>query len=144
MKDFCYKMALALAFTVAALVSHSIAGTQPGPIKYLVKASCLTETRNGKTSCWGIVVNFDKGKFKRKIRSNELTIYEAKHGANITNLMTCHTTRDGKQLTIKFKRGTGDFGTGNQAQIRLYKSAFAVAPNGFPDYIVFVQKTDLN
>jgi hypothetical protein len=58
--------------------------------------------------------------------------------------MTWRTSRDRKQLTIKFKPGTGDFGTGNQAEITLYKTAFSLPPKNFPEYMVIVQRTDIN
>jgi hypothetical protein len=109
---------------------------------WLVRTSCLTEIRQGKQSCWGIVIDFDDARFKTKISSEQLKIYEAKHGTSLLRLMTWHVSRDGKQLIIKFKPGMGDFGTGNRAEVTLYKTAFITPPKQFPNYAVFVQNTD--
>jgi hypothetical protein len=126
------------------LVSASAAWAQPGPLKYQLATSCVTEIRGGKKSCWGVIVKFDDALFNKRVRRNQLKIFESKHGANLLNLMTWRTSRDGKQLTIKFKPGMGDFGTGNPAEITLYKSAFSLPPKDFPDYLVIVQPTDIN
>jgi hypothetical protein len=144
MENSCYKTVLLLAVMVIAFIKPTAAWAQPGPIKYRVRTSCLTEIRGGKKSCWGIVINFDDARFKKSVQPSQLKIFEAKHGSNIIKLMTWRVSEDRKQLTIKFKRGTGDFGTGNQAGITLYKTAFTVPPNAFPEYVVFVQKTDIN
>ena len=108
-----------------------------------VSTSCLTEIRDGKKSCWGVVIDFEDARFKTKISSQELKIYESKHKTSLLKLMTWHVSRDGKQLVIKFKPGMGDFGTGNQAEITLYKTAFKTPPKQFPDHVIFVQNTDL-
>jgi hypothetical protein len=100
--------------------------------------------RAGKQSCWGIVIKFDGAVFKTRVLPSQLQVFEAKHGANLLNLMTWHTSRDRKQLTIKFKPGTGDFGSGNKAEITLYKTAFTLPPKDFPEYMVIVQRTDIN
>ncbi|HZE71986.1 MAG TPA: hypothetical protein VE135_20945 [Pyrinomonadaceae bacterium] len=141
MKSACYKTALALAVIVIPFVSLSAPG-QLGDPKFRVSTSCLTQIRDGKKSCWGIVINFDDAQFKKRIPSDQLKVFEAKHGHNLINLMTWRVSRDRKKLTIQFKAGTGDFGTGNQAEITLYKTAFTVPPRDFPDYVVFVQRTD--
>ena len=127
-----------------AFVNSSATWAQLGPRKYLLTASCLTEIRAGKKSCWGIVIKFDDAVFKKRVQPNQLKIFEAKHGANLLSLMTWHTSRDRKQLTIKFKPGTGDFGTGNQAEITLSKTAFTLPPKDFPEYMIIVQRTDIN
>ena len=57
--------------------------------------------------------------------------------------MTWQVSRDGKQLTIKFRPGAGDFGAGNEAEVTLYKTAFAVPPKDYPEYAIFSRKTDL-
>jgi hypothetical protein len=129
---------------LAMTLSFSVASAQPRPVKHHVTTSCLTEIRGGRKSCWGIVIKFDDAQFKKRVRPNQLKIFEAKHGANLIDLMTWRTSRDRKQLTIKFRPGTGDFGTGNQAEITLYRAVFASPPKDFPDYLVIVQRTDLN
>jgi hypothetical protein len=112
--------------------------------KYQSRTSCLIETRGGKKSCWGIVIDFDDAHLKKRIPPQQLRISEAKHGTNLIKLMTWRVSGDGKRLTIKFKYGTGDFGTGNRAEVTLYKTSFIVPPKNFPNYAVFVQGTDLN
>jgi hypothetical protein len=129
---------------LAMTLSFSVASAQPRPVKHPVTTSCLTEIRGGRKSCWGIVIKFDDAQFKKRVRPNQLKIFEAKHGANLIDLMTWRTSRDRKQLTIKFRPGTGDFGTGNQVEITLYRAVFDSPPKDFPDYLVIVQRTDLN
>jgi hypothetical protein len=131
-----------LLFTV--FVNVSVASGQLGPPRYKLTTSCLTEIRGGKQSCWGIIVKFDDALFNKRVKRNQLKIFESKHGANLLNLMMWRTSRDRKQLTIKFKPGTGDFGTGNQAEITLYKTAFSLPPKNFPEYLIIVQRTDIN
>jgi hypothetical protein len=133
-----------LAVTLAAFLNLSVAFGQLGPPKWQVRTSCLTEIRGGKKSCWGIVIDFDDAQFKKRISPLQLKIFEAKHGTNLTNLMTWRVSRDGKRLTVKFKPGTGDFGKGNRAEITLYKTAFIVPPRDFSDHAIFVRETDLN
>ena len=129
---------------LTVLENASAAGAQPGPRKHQLTTSCVTESRGGKKSCWGVIVKFYDARFNRRVQRSQLKIFESKHGANLINLMTWRTSRDRKQLTIKFKRGTGDFGTGNQAEITLYKTAFSLRPKDFPEYLVILQRTDIN
>ena len=137
---------------VAAIVlaNFSVAKSQVRPITELrdptwqVQTSCLTEIRGGKKSCWGVVIEFADAHFKTKISSQQLKIYEAKHGSSLQKLMTWSVSNAGRRLTIRFKPGTGDFGSGNKAEITLYKTAFIEPPKDFPDCVILVQKTDLN
>jgi hypothetical protein len=129
---------------LTVFVNASAAWAQPGPRKYQLTISCVTEIRGGKKSCWGIIVKFDDALFNKRVQRNQLKIFESKHGANLINLMTWRTSRDRKQLTIRFKPGTGDFGTANQAEITLYKTAFSLPPKDFPEYLVIVRRTDID
>jgi hypothetical protein len=140
MKQALCAMSL-LIFLATTFVRTSAA--RPQPRTHNMRISCLTEVRAGKKSCWGIVIRFAEGRFKKTIRANQLKVYEAKHGANILDLMMWETSRDRKQLTIKFKPGDGDFGTGNRVAVTLYKTAFASAPNKFPPHVVIVKNTDV-
>src|SRR4029453_1153622 len=117
-----------LAVTLAAFLNLSVAFGQLGPPKWQVRTSCLTEIRGGKRSCWGIVIDFDDAEFKKRISLQQLKIFEENHGPNLLNLKTWRVSNSGKRLTIKFKPGTGDFGTGNRVEITLYKTAFIVPP----------------
>jgi hypothetical protein len=122
--------------------SMYVAAQQFPPPRHPVRTSCLTEIRGGKKSCWGIVIKLDSALFKKTIRRDDLKVVEAKHGANITYLTNWHTSHGGKELTIEFKPGRGDFGTGNRVAITLYKTAFALPTKNFPDYMTIVQNTD--
>jgi len=139
-----------LIITLIVLANSSNAKSQLRPITELrnptwqVQTSCLTEIRNGKKSCWGVVIEFQDARFKTIVSPQQLKIYEAKHGSSLQKLMTWRVSDNGRRLTIKFKPGTGDFGSGNSAEVTLYESAFIEPPKAFPDYVIFVQKTDLN
>src|SRR5439155_24099824 len=98
MEKPCYKTALILAVIVVVFLNPSVAWTQPGPMKYNVSTSCLTEIRHGKKSCWGIVINFAEARLRKTIPPNELKVYEAKHGSNMIDLMTWSVSRVRKQL----------------------------------------------
>jgi len=131
------------------LANISVAKTQLRPITELrnptwqVRTSCLTEIRGGEKSCRGIVIEFDNAQFKARISPQQLKIYEAKHGTSLLKVMTWRVSGDRKRLTIRFKAGTGDFGSGNRAEVTLYREAFIVPPKDFPEYVIFVQETDL-
>ena len=139
-----HKTYLILAVMATALVNFSAARGQPGPRKYQVSTACLTEIREGKKSCWGVVITFDNARFRKRISPQQLKVSEAKHGYNLIDLMKWRVSQGGRRLTIKFKPGTGDFGTGNQAEVTLFKTAFAQPPKDFPDHLVLVQRTDMN
>jgi hypothetical protein len=136
-------------FTLILFANISVAQNRVRPLSELrnptwqVRTSCLAETREGKKSCWGVVIHFDDARFKPRICPRELKIYEAKHATSLLRLMTWRVSRDRKELVIKFKPGRGDFGTGNRAEITLYKSVFTTPPKDFPDYVIFEQNTDV-
>ena len=50
-----------------------------GPKVKSVGISQLIETRNGKTSCWGLVIQFDRLTLKKSIDQDELSIVDAKY-----------------------------------------------------------------
>lgn len=139
-----------LIVTVIVLANSSVGRSQLRPITELrnptlqVQTSCLTEIRHGKKSCWGIVIEFEDARFNTRISPQQLKIHEAKHGSSLLKLMTWWVSGNGRRLTIRFKPGTGDFGSGNRAEITLYKAALVEPPKDFPDYVIFVQKTDLD
>jgi hypothetical protein len=86
--------------------------------------SQLVETRNGKASCFGVVVHLSNMTFKRSIVASQIRIVEAKHGHDLTDIMVWSVGKKGKRLTIRFKENAGDFGTGNVVQIDIDRSAF--------------------
>ena len=145
------RLFLSAALFLAGCISSDASGPsdqwatwQYTPPEYQSHTSCLIEIRDGKKSCWGIVIDFDDAHLRKTISPQQLRISEAKHGTNLIKLMTWDVSHDGKRLTIKFKPGTGDFGAGNRAKITLYKTSFIVPPKNFPNHAVFVQGTDPN
>jgi hypothetical protein len=63
--------------------------------------------------------------FKKTVKANALSIIEQKHNRDEKNIMTWHVDKSGKKLTIKFKKGCGDFGTGNIVDIIIKPSAIS-------------------
>ena len=61
--------------------------------------------------------------FNKTVKANELSIIEQKHDREEKNIMTWRVDKYGKKLTIKFKKGCGDFGTGNIVDITIKSSA---------------------
>jgi hypothetical protein len=84
----------------------------------------LIEVRNGRKSCWGVVIQLGELRFKKRITADQLTIREAKHGHDLRGIMLWRVSRGGKQLIIKFKKGAGDFGSGNAVEVRVDRAAF--------------------
>lgn len=88
------------------------------------RISQLLENRNGKVSCWGVVIQLGHMTFKKRIAARQIRIVEAKHGHELTDIMVWSVTDKGKRLTVKFKENAGDFGTGNVLQINIDRAAF--------------------
>jgi hypothetical protein len=95
---------------------------------FAAEASCLIEARADVTSCWGVVIQLDRGSFKPKIGSEQITVVEAKYGRNLLSLMNWAVSPDGKRLTVKFKQGKGDFGSGNTVIVRVAAAALSDIP----------------
>lgn len=85
----------------------------------------IIETREGHKSCWGVLIQLDKLSFNRTIKANELSIIEQKHNRDIKNIMTWRVDKSRHKLTIKFKKGCGDFGTGNIVDVTIKSSAIS-------------------
>ena len=77
----------------------------------------IAETREGHKSCWGVLIQLEKMSFNKTIKANELSIIEQKHDREEKNIMTWRVDKSGKKLTIKFKKGCGDFGSGNVVDV---------------------------
>src|ERR1039458_5058512 len=84
----------------------------------------LIETRNG-TACWGFVVQLDKLSFEETIGPGELSLVDAKYNRELKDIMTWTVDKSKKVLTVKFKPGMGDFGSGNTV-------TFVLKPGVFP------------
>ena len=99
-----------------------------GPKFKGVGISQLIETRNGKTSCWGLVIQFDRLTLKKSIDQDELSIIEAKYLKDLKDIMTWSVDKTRKKLVIIFKQGYGDFGTGNSVTLTIKDWAFVTSP----------------
>ncbi len=87
--------------------------------------SQIVQTRDGRTSCWGVIIRLKKLHFKESIDSTALTITEAKYPRDHRYMMVWHVGRSRRSLSIEFKQGMGDFGSGNYAQIKIDSTAIA-------------------
>jgi len=90
--------------------------------------SQLVEAREGRLSCWGIIIELDQTTFNPKITSEQLSITDSKYGRDLKDLLDWEVDRVGKLLTIRFKPGSGDFRTGNVVTVSVQTSAFSRPP----------------
>jgi hypothetical protein len=90
----------------------------------------IVETRKGVKSCWGVVVQLKDLSFHKSIVSNDLSIIEAKHSNDLKGIMIWSVDKSRKILTIKFKKGCGDFGSGNMVEVIIKSSALAGSRKG--------------
>ena len=72
---------------------------------------------------WGVQITLHDSRFKPTIARGELHVAEEKHGSDITEMMQWSTSDDGARLSIRFKPGMGDFGSGNTITVRVARSA---------------------
>lgn len=114
------------AFLVFVLINPHVAGApqrihvpnQPAGISQLI------ENREGRVSCWGVVIQLGNLRFKSRVSPHQIIIREAKHGHDLKETMTWRVTQDGRRLVIKFKPKMGDFGSGNSVEIQIDRTAF--------------------
>ena len=88
----------------------------------------IIETRQGHNSCWGVLIQLDKLSFNKTIKASELNIIEQKHDRDIKDIMIWRVDKSRHKLTIKFKKGCGDFGTGNIVDVIIKSSAISGLP----------------
>lgn len=103
--------------------------------------SQIVQTRNHRKSCWGVVIRLKKLHFRDSVTDAELAITEAKHSSDLRPLMAWHVGKSKQTLTIEFKPGMRDFGTGNYATIHIDGSAMVGSPKGG---LEFDSSTELN
>jgi hypothetical protein len=84
----------------------------------------LIETRKGETSCCVIVIQLHKLTFEESIGEKELSIRDGKYTREMKGIMTWIVDKSGKKLIIKFKKGMGGFGSGNEVTEVIEPSAF--------------------
>jgi hypothetical protein len=107
---------------VCLLFANTLTATSP---KIQASIQRIVETRKGVKSCWGVVIQLKKLSFNKSIASNELSIIEAKHSSDLKDIMIWSVDKSRKKLTIKFKKGCGDFGSGNMVEVIIKSSALA-------------------
>ncbi|MDT7602350.1 MAG: hypothetical protein QOF61_347 [Acidobacteriota bacterium] len=105
--------------------------------------SQLVERRAGRISCWGLIIRFGRMRLKPTVGSDEIEIQEAKHSADLRNIMTWRVDDDGRRLIIKFKPGMGDFGNGNNVTVRLSREAFAEPASSLNNWYEWSINTDI-
>jgi hypothetical protein len=90
--------------------------------------SQLVAMRDGRLSCWGVIIKLDQTTFNPEISSEQLSVTDSKYGRDLKDLIVWDVDRGGKLLAIHFKPGRGDFGSGNGVNISVHTSAFARPP----------------
>ncbi|MDQ3755356.1 MAG: hypothetical protein M3371_11575 [Acidobacteriota bacterium] len=105
--------------------------------------SRLVERRDGRLSCWGVVIQLDQLKLRPVIKPEQISAVEAKHGHELQEMMTWRGERGERQLVIKFKPGMGDFGSENSVDIRLSRTAFVGKARVPVDGVVWRIGTDI-
>lgn len=92
--------------------------------------SRLVENRGGRVSCRGVVIRLGNTRFRGVVRPEQIVIREGKHGRDLRGLMEWRVGQGGRRLVIRFKPGSGDFGSGNRVEVEVDRSAFAggIAP----------------
>lgn len=88
----------------------------------------IVEIREGRKSCWGVTIRLTTLSFKKSVSPDQLSIIEAKEDHQLKNIMVWRVDRSRKILTIKFKKGCGDFGTGNLVEVTIKSSALVGTP----------------
>ena len=104
--------------------------------------SQVVESRDGRTSCWGVAILLDERAFSPRIAANQIKVTEAKHNADLTDLMSWSVSASGKRLAIMFKPGMGDFGSGNSVTVRVDAAAIQ-SDEGLDKTLEWTIRTDV-
>jgi len=99
-----------------------------GPNDSAASIHRVVETRSGKRSCWGVVIDLKNLSFNKTISTDEINIIEVKHSRDLKDIMIWKINKSRKKLSITFKKGCGDFGTGNAVEVTIDTSAFVRSP----------------
>jgi hypothetical protein len=131
------KASILIAVFVCSL---SFAHAQSGQSERAGEAgiSQLIEERNGRVSCSGVVIQLARLTFPETIPPSAIEITEAKHNRSLNNLMQWEVDATRKRLTIRFRPGMGDFGTGNRIEVRIKRDAL----NAGKGMLAWVLETD--
>ena len=101
----------------AASGSSSIQGERAGVYQ-------LVHERAGRRSCWGVVIRLNYPALRSTIQPSQIEVHDAKHDSDLRGLMEWRVDETGRRLTVQFKDGKGDFGSGNSVRVCLARSAF--------------------
>lgn len=120
--------------------SLSFASGQPGQSGRARAAgiSQVIEERDGRASCSGVVIQLDRLTFPVAVPPSAIEITEAKHNRSLNDLMQWEVDATRKRLTIRFRPGMGDFGTGNRIEVRIKRDAL----NAGKGMLAWVLETD--
>jgi hypothetical protein len=66
-----------------------------------------------------VIIQLARFRFPATIDQSAIEITEAKHNQLLNSLMEWKVDSTRKRLTIRFRPGMGDFGTGNRIQVRV-------------------------
>ena len=119
MKKECLSI---ISFFLVVLSTLSYAQWKGGGVEQLI------ETRSGRTACWGIVVHLHKLTFVDSLSVGQIKVVEAKFNSDVVELMDWSLDRTRKNLTVKFKAGKGNFGTGNSIKVTIDGAGFIGSP----------------
>jgi hypothetical protein len=68
--------------------------------------------------------------FPATLEPSAIEVTEAKHNRSVKDLVEWHIDPTGKRLTITFRRGMGDFGTGNRVEVKIKRQVLDPASSG--------------
>ncbi len=115
------RTAIILLFTIATAWAATPASARAAEAAGIFQ---LVEQRDGRTACWGVVIRLDRLAFRPTIEPAQLAIRDDKGDRELRQAMRWAVDGAGKQLTIQWQPGKGDFGTGNGIRICVERSAF--------------------
>ena len=103
----------------------------------------LIEARAGHVSCWGVVIQLGNSRFRRTLTPDQIMVREGKHGHDLRDIMTWRVEMNGRRLVIRFKPGSGDFGSGNTVEVRINRAAFRQPLRSPNDHFIWAIGTDV-
>ena len=107
-----------------------LASGQPQPRQESAGIWQLIEERNGRVSCRGVVIELAHLSFPLALDPSAIEITEGKHNRSLKDLMEWKIDPTRKRLTIQFRPGKGDFGTGNKVEVRIKREVLEPHSHG--------------
>jgi hypothetical protein len=86
-----------------------------------------------------VVIQLSQLTFPSKLDPSAIDISEAKHNRNVKDLMEWSVDPERKRLTIQFRPGAGDFGSGNRVEVKIRREVFQPGSQGA---LIWVVETD--